>query len=595
MMRSHKYTKHALSIVLLIPTVAWAPWGRDQASAQDIGLALGLDPSENLLAVGAPLSGTPSGATSSGAILASEMAQAEITQEEITQDGLEQVTAVSQLKDVQPTDWAYQALQSLVERYGCLSGGTNQTFQGDRALTRDEFAAGLNACLNKIQALLAERTADFAQKADLENLKKLLEDFAPELAIVRGRVDILEVRTDTLKNQQFSTTTKLFGQAIAGIQGHNSPNLRLGGFPFNDKSSAVNVITNVQLSLYTAFNPRSLLFTGLQAGSGQTSSQALTNNLLLGYESNTNATVQLSDLTFRQLIGDRLAVIAGTQGVNMVTVFRGANRIESAGQGALSFLAQRNPIANLGSNGGNGSNAGVGFDWQLAPRWSMQGVYFTNRPNDSAQGGLFGGENGSTTIAAQLAIAPTNTLDFTLQYANAYSASGYLGTGTGDDQVALPTQVSPFVRSPIRTNAIGATLAWRLTPRVTLGGWAGYTTSALKGSSSSVDTLNWMAFVNLPDLFGAGNLGAIYLGQPPAIVHSDLPLGRNVPDFVNGGNLAAAAGGQPGRTTHLELFYRLRVNDMISVTPGVIVIFNPNHNPDNGTITMGVVRTTFSF
>ena len=36
---------------------------------------------------------------------------------------MDQVTSVSQLSDVQPTDWAFQALQSLVERYGCIAGG----------------------------------------------------------------------------------------------------------------------------------------------------------------------------------------------------------------------------------------------------------------------------------------------------------------------------------------------------------------------------------------------------------------------------------------------------------------------------------------
>lgn len=33
---------------------------------------------------------------------------------------LAQITSVSELSDVQPTDWAYQALQSLVEQYGCI-------------------------------------------------------------------------------------------------------------------------------------------------------------------------------------------------------------------------------------------------------------------------------------------------------------------------------------------------------------------------------------------------------------------------------------------------------------------------------------------
>ncbi|MFN4865451.1 MAG: porin, partial [Cyanobium sp.] len=34
----------------------------------------------------------------------------------------EQVTSVSQFSDVRPTDWAYQALSNLVERYGCVAG-----------------------------------------------------------------------------------------------------------------------------------------------------------------------------------------------------------------------------------------------------------------------------------------------------------------------------------------------------------------------------------------------------------------------------------------------------------------------------------------
>jgi hypothetical protein len=55
-------------------------------------------------------------------------------------NNLAQVTSVSQLSDVQPTDWYFQALQSLVERYGCIAGYPDGTYRGDRALTRGEFA-----------------------------------------------------------------------------------------------------------------------------------------------------------------------------------------------------------------------------------------------------------------------------------------------------------------------------------------------------------------------------------------------------------------------------------------------------------------------
>jgi len=40
----------------------------------------------------------------------------------------EQVTSISQFSDVRPTDWAYQALSNLVERYGCVAGYPTGTF-----------------------------------------------------------------------------------------------------------------------------------------------------------------------------------------------------------------------------------------------------------------------------------------------------------------------------------------------------------------------------------------------------------------------------------------------------------------------------------
>lgn len=128
-----------------------------------------------------------------------------------------QVTSVSQLSDVQPTDWAFQALQSLVERYGCIAGYPNGTYRGNRALTRYEFAAGLNACLDRVNELIATATSELVTKQDLATLQKLQEEFAAELATLRGRVDALEAKTAELEANQFSTTTKLQGEAVAAI------------------------------------------------------------------------------------------------------------------------------------------------------------------------------------------------------------------------------------------------------------------------------------------------------------------------------------------------------------------------------------------
>lgn len=501
-------------------------------------------------------------------------------------DPMGQVTNVNQLSDVSPGDWAYEALRSLVERYGCIVGYPDGTYRGNRATTRYEFAAGLNACLNQIERLIAASTDGFVRRDDLETLQRLSNEFQAELASLGTRVDALEARTALIEENQFSTTTKLFGQAIFGVQGRSDNDITFFLDQLEDRGTNVNVISNVQLSLFTQFSPRSLLLTGLQAGEGSTAPRN-TNDVVLSFEGDTNSDFQLSDLNYRQLVGRRLAFIVGPVGVNPVNVFRGVNRVESAGQGPLSRFAQRNPIINIGNGDG-----GIGFDWQLATRFSLQGVYSASTADDPGNGGLFGGDNGETSFGTQLVVSPTDNIDISLQYINAYSPFGRLGTGVGDEQLAL---LGANFRAPLKTNAFGATLEWRVSPRFAVGGWGGYTTSEIPGQEGNVETVNWMAFLNFPDLLGEGNLAGIYVGQPPRITSSDLPVGRNYPSFVNRGDATAGPGSQPDSTLHLEGFYRFRVSDNISVTPGIIVIFNSAHNSDNDTVTIGAIRTTFNF
>ncbi|MFN7660942.1 MAG: iron uptake porin, partial [Dolichospermum sp.] len=169
-----------------------------------------------------------------------------------------QVTSVSQFSDVQPTDWAFQALQSLVERYGCIAGYPSGTFRGNRSLSRYEFAAGLNSCLDRVNELIATATADLVTKQDLATLQRLQEEFSAELATLRGRVDALEGRTAELEANQFSTTTKLKGEAIFAATD-----------TFGNETGKANraVLQNrVRLGLETSFTGRDMLTTRLSAG-----------------------------------------------------------------------------------------------------------------------------------------------------------------------------------------------------------------------------------------------------------------------------------------------------------------------------------------
>ena len=130
--------------------------------------------------------------------MANEVSVSSLTDGNKTAD-LGQVTSVSQLSDVKPTDWAFQALQSLVERYGCIAGYPDKTYRGNRAMTRYEFAAGLNSCMDRVNDLIAASTADMVKKEDLATLRKLQEQFAAELTTLRGRVDGLESKVATLE------------------------------------------------------------------------------------------------------------------------------------------------------------------------------------------------------------------------------------------------------------------------------------------------------------------------------------------------------------------------------------------------------------
>ncbi|HIK36198.1 MAG TPA: iron uptake porin, partial [Thermosynechococcus sp. M98_K2018_005] len=127
-----------------------------------------------------------------------------------TTSSMGQVTSVSQLSDVRPTDWAYQALASLVEKYGCIAGYPDGTFRGNRAATRFEMAAALNACLD----VISDR---FATKEDLAKLRRLTEEFSKELTAIKGRVTKLEDRVKKVEATQFATLTKLSATVIFNI------------------------------------------------------------------------------------------------------------------------------------------------------------------------------------------------------------------------------------------------------------------------------------------------------------------------------------------------------------------------------------------
>ncbi|MER3433394.1 MAG: hypothetical protein C4288_08180 [Leptolyngbya sp. ERB_1_1] len=512
------------------------------------------------------------------------------------------ITSVSQLSDVRPTDWAFQALQSLVERYGCIAGYPDRTYRGNRALTRYEFAAGLNACLDRINELIAASTADLVKKEDLATLQKLQEQFAAELATLRGRVDALEARTTTLEKQQFSTTTKLAGEAIFaltdefGVRGTGGNNT-----VFQDR---------IRLALNTSFTGKDLLVTRIAAGNangftlpgGSGAEGIQTFNF-----GNTGGNSSFIDwVAYYFPVGQNLRFyVPAVSGLHYDYAPTISPALDAAdgGTGPLSIFGQRNPIYLIGGGSGIGANFNLNNTFQISAGYladnstrnrvgTLAGfngsgpvTFGANNPAD--KNGLF---NGSYSALAQLTFNASDALQIGLTYVNAYrrdaifdGGSGLASSGTSFANNSLFQATATTVGArPAQVNAYGASVAFKLSRSVVLNAFGSYINANFVGDGESSRNI-WTYGVGLafPDFGKKGNLlGFIagvepYLGNPTAAqraagVRNDLPL-------------------------HFEGFYKYQLNDNISITPGVIWIVNPGQNRGNDDVVIGTLRTTFTF
>jgi hypothetical protein len=486
-----------------------------------------------------------------------------------TQQGaMSQVTSVSQFSDVQPTDWAFQALQSLVERYGCIAGYPNGTYRGNRALTRYEFAAGLNACLDRVNELIATATAELVRKEDLAALQRLQEEFSAELATLRGRVDALEARTSELEANQFSTTTKLQGQVVAVISDVLGGD-RVNGQEIEDKNTTLGVRARVEF--VTSFTGQDTLFTRIQANNIVSPDIGTPegNLFFAGTEGNTNAFIDA--LWYRFPLGEKTQVIAIANAGAADDVTSTVNLFDGDGAfGALSTFGTRNPIY------GQVAGAGLGINHQFSDSLALSLAYLSPTSNNpSAKNGLF---DGAYSALAQLTVKPSDRITVGLTYINSYKQP--LLTGSNAATFQNLAELQDLDEAAFSSNSYGIQASIGLSDKIVLGGWAGYTNSRnLTGVRGDVDIWNYAVTLGFPDLGKKGNLAGIVAGMEPKVTSSSV------------------AGLDEDRDTsyHVEAFYQYKLSDNITITPGIIWLTSPDHNDDNDDVFIGALRTTFSF
>ncbi len=481
-----------------------------------------------------------------------------------------QVTSVSQLSDVQTTDWAFQALQSLVERYGCIAGYPNSTYRGNRALTRYEFAAGLNACLDRVNELIATATSDLVNKEDLATLQKLQEEFSAELATLRGRVDAVEARTAELEANQFSTTSKLQGQVVAVVSDVLSGNT-VNGAEITDENTTLGV--RARIEFVTSFTGQDTLFTRIQANNILSPNIGTPegNLFFAGEDGTTSAAIDA--LYYKFPLSEKTQVIAIANGGAADDLTSTVNLFDGDGAfGALSTFGTRNPIYN--QIGG----AGLGLTYEFSEKLALSLGYLSGTANDpTPNNGLF---NGSYGALAQLTVQPSDRISIGLTYINSYNQPLLTGSNAATFQNIAAIQGLPEEEVGFSSNSYGVQASIGITDNIVLGGWAGYTTSrSLRGNRGDVDIWNYAVTLGFPDLGTKGSLAGIIAGVEPRVTSSNLVgLARD-----------------EDTSYHLEAFYQYKLSDNITITPGVIWLTSPDHNNDNDDVVIGALRTTFSF
>ena len=414
-----------------------------------------------------------------------------------------QITSVSQLSDVQPSDWAFQALQSLVERYGCIAGYTNGTFKGNRALSRYEFAAGLNACLDQVNKLIASTTSNLVVKTDLETIQRLNQEFNAELTVLRERLDAIEARTTELEANQFSTTTKLQGQVQFVLGGV------LAGNNVVTKKPAPRTITfqdQARLVLNTSFTGKDQLRLTLSGGNINslggvpnpkgTGTGLSTNNptggILGTFDGRTadNASpsfgpnqIVLGGIRYRFPVGKKTQfnIFAQSDGANEIGLSGPTNPFEGSASNGITRFSRRNMVYNYGDTG-----PGVAILHDLSNQFQLGLSYSApNGDNPSPKNGLF---TGRYVAFGQITyFSHKKNFRLGLSYANTYSPAGTLGQGGTNFGPAAGSNLANSTISTNEKNAnngivdqgtvgnlYGIGALYRLNPKLAINSFVGY-------------------------------------------------------------------------------------------------------------------------
>jgi len=489
----------------------------------------------------------------------------------------ENITNVHQLQDVTPDHWAYEALRNLVEKYHCISGFSGGNFNGNRAMTRYEFAAAFNTCLLSIRGLIESLNNRFPQKEDLVVIERLQAEFATELQNITAKIDNAEQRVTFLEGHQFSPNTVLRGTvdfyliSAFGDKKAVSP----GSHSREELENNFTLSGQTVLNFDTSFTGKDRLRTQLIAGNVNNVGSGVTGTdmTLLSGPINTGNNVKLGTLFYEFPIGKRGIIAIAPVADFPTRIFPAFNPVNS-----ISNFGAESPIYDFAF--GSGGIIYYNFTDKLAGGIS----YLTSSAGDLKEG-LF---NGQYTVLTQISYTPSQQFGMAFTYGHYYAPEPGSTINVTGSKGSIFAQLPFGASTATSSNAFGLQFTYKLSTKLILGGWVSYF-NAKAEASPSVSGLNgfrgdraeiwsWALTAFLADLGKAGSQLSLVFGMPPKVMKNDI-FTREDRDT----------------SLHFELSYRYPMTDRIFITPGFLVVTNPEHNAANPPVWIGLIRTTFTF
>jgi hypothetical protein len=287
-------------------------------------------------------------------------------------------------------------------------------------------------------------------------------------------------------------------------------------------------------------------------------------------------------------VASKLSAFVGTQ-AEVSDAFPAILPFAGEGQGGISRFSTL-PASQRVSGGTSqfGLASAAGLILNLSDKIDVRALYGTlsenltrntGFPGTPLGAGLF---NGSYIAAAQLTVKPSKALDLGINYAHSYHQINILGAGLGSSDIGainVPSLLGTELTRGITMDTIGATAALKLGSKLTLAGSYTHIFGDLVDTNANTQFNSWLVGAHFKDVVKRGSTAGLIFGQP---------LTRT---SVSG----LAAKPEDARPYHLEGYFNYRVNDHVSITPGVFFVFNPEGVQANETAIVPVIRTTFSF